>query len=149
MTYVAYTYEGLFLPHQAWLHRLQPFSGEDALSVLKRLTAKAQELHQPVSQPLSHMSCTVYCSFNNGSYIGSILECPCEGSSFECVLCHYLSCWLAGADWRRARHCWPWEKTLKSQSLVSSNFHSHISNTSLTFMLHHAHNRVFIHTHIH
>ena len=33
---------------QAWLHRLQPFAGEEALSVLKRLTTKAQELHQPV-----------------------------------------------------------------------------------------------------
>jgi hypothetical protein len=32
----------------AWLHRLQPFTGEDTLSVLKRLTAAAQELHQPL-----------------------------------------------------------------------------------------------------
>jgi hypothetical protein len=32
----------------AWLHKLQPFSGEDSLSVLKRLTSSAQELQQPL-----------------------------------------------------------------------------------------------------
>ncbi|CAI8014466.1 hypothetical protein GBAR_LOCUS9034, partial [Geodia barretti] len=32
----------------AWLHKLQPFSGEDALSVLKRLTSSAKELQQPL-----------------------------------------------------------------------------------------------------
>ena len=37
------------LTAQAWLHRLQPFSGEDVLSVLERLTSKALELQQPVS----------------------------------------------------------------------------------------------------
>lgn len=41
--------------------------------------------------------------------VDSVIHVPISTSS--------LSCWLVGGDWKRARHCWTWGKTLNSEQL--------------------------------
>ena len=93
---------------------MEPFSGEDAISVLKRLTTAAQELHEPVCVRVRVRVRVCVCKcmcVHVRVYVCVHVQACDDALLFPHSLCPGDSYWLGGVYWRRAKYSWLRAKT--------------------------------------